>query len=202
MAQDWTIQSRSHQCTACEKPFDDAQACISALFRSEIGFERGDFCIDCWEPYIQQHPPYSSWKSIYHKPAPPEDHEPLKKETAESLLRKRMELEDEADIPVIYILAVMLERKKMLVEKDVTVDEDDTVQRIYEHRKTGETFVITDPRLDIDKLEDVQQKVAELLGQGSQPSQPDSPTVNAPDAEPQPQEPENHTQEETTVASD
>jgi hypothetical protein len=105
---------------------------------------------------------------------PPEikDDEPLKKENAESLLRRLIEDDDSENAPVIYILAVMLERKKILVEKDVSIDEDGTVHRVYEHKKTGETFLILDPQLKLDRLQDVQERVVELLGGGTKPSEP------------------------------
>ena len=126
-----------------------------------------DFCLACWEEGEHAEPqPFSYWKTIFRLPpeAPPE---PLRKETAESLLRRLLEADDPQQIPVMYILALMLERKKMLVEKDVTVDSDETVRRIYEHRKTGEVFVITDPRLQLESLENVQQQVADMLGANS-----------------------------------
>ncbi len=168
MAQDWSIQARSHSCQGCARGFADGEACLSALYRDPPGFVRLDLCVSCWqerERDPQSDPPFSLWKSIYQSPPPPEE-EPLKKETAESLLRRLLEQEDPADIPVLYILALMLERKKMLLEQDVQVDDDGTLRRIYEYRGTGEVFVIVDPRFDLDALESVQQQVVMLLGAG------------------------------------
>jgi hypothetical protein len=59
---------------------------------------------------------------------------------------------------------VMLERKRLLVERDVQHREDGKMIRVYEHRKTGEMFLIPDPRLRLDQLETVQQQVVTLLG--------------------------------------
>lgn len=164
MAQDWDIKSRSEACTACSTAFEDGQSYLSALLFGENGYERADFCESCWEKSEAVLSPYSSWQGIYRKPPPAGSHDPLKKETAESLLRKLIEDEDPRNEGVIYILAVMLERKKTLVEKDVTVDDLGTVHRVYEHRQTGETFLILDPQLKLDKLEDVQKRVIEMLG--------------------------------------
>jgi hypothetical protein len=36
--------------------------------------------------------------------------------------------------------------------------------RVYEHKKTGETFLIPDPKLGFDQLSQVQTEVAEMLG--------------------------------------
>ena len=167
MAQDWDIKSRSESCTACSTAFADGQSYFSALLFGDAGYERADFCENCWTQSEAVLSPYSSWQGTYRAPPPPGDTEPLKKETAESLLRKLIENEDPQNKGVIYILAVMLERKKTLVEKDVTIDDNGTVHRVYEHRQTGETFLILDPQLKLDKLEDVQTRVVEMLGGSS-----------------------------------
>lgn len=122
---------------------------------------REDYSLACWE---EQNPDHgvSAWKSVYHAPPPPE--EVIKKESAESLLRKMIAKEDPDNINAIYILAVMLERKKILVEKEVQTREDGTKIRVYEHKKSGDTFLVNDPELKLDELEDVQEKVVSLLG--------------------------------------
>ncbi len=63
-----------------------------------------------------------------------------------------------------YLLAVMLERKKMLKEVEVKRAVGGALTRIYEHTKTGEVFVVPDPELRLDQIEQVQQEVASLLG--------------------------------------
>jgi hypothetical protein len=65
----------------------------------------------------------------------------------------------------------MLERKKIL--KQVDVRENSTVKfLIYEHAKTGEVFIIEDPRLKLDQLDSVQQEVYMLLAPQSRVQQP------------------------------
>jgi len=172
MPQEWSIQSRADTCRSCQRAFLDGEECMSALFPAPPGFQRQDFCLECWQQReVDRTQPFSSWKTVFLAPpaAPPE---PLQKETAESLLRRLLETDQSEHIPVIYILALMLERKKILTEKDITVDAEDTVRRIYEYRKTGEMFVITDPRLQLDRLESVQQQVAEMLAPPSTAATP------------------------------
>ena len=60
---------------------------------------------------------------------------------------------------VCYILALMLERKKVL--RPLPSPEKTTL--LYEHVMTGETFIITDPQLSLENLIEVQQEVSELL---------------------------------------
>jgi hypothetical protein len=162
MAQDWDIKPRAEACRACENAFEDGQVCHSALEFLEQGYTRTDYCAACWQEHQASCAPYSTWQGVFRlPPAAPEG--PLKKETAETLLRKLMEEEDERHRNVVYILAVMLERKRELVERDVHTLEDGTTIRVYEHRRTGETFVVPDPGLKLDKLEQVQRQVLAML---------------------------------------
>lgn len=163
MAQEWDIKARSSACTECETEFADRQTCFSTLAFGEDGYVRSDFCENCWKKVESGLSAHSVWQGAYKMPPPPAE-EPLKKETAESLLRKLMEDDDAAQNNVRYILAVMLERKKVLIERDVKTDEGGDITRFYEHRKTGETFVVPDPRLQLDALEQTQIQVMEMLG--------------------------------------
>ena len=63
------------------------------------------------------------------------------------------------------ILAVMLERRRIMVEKEVQTPEGSgTKIRVYEHKQTGESFVVPDPQLSLSEIEHVQREVIELLG--------------------------------------
>ena len=95
----------------------------------------------------------------------------FKKETAESLLRKLIELNDPRYIPAGYILAVMLERKRLLKVKEQLVRDGQRVF-IYEQPGTGDVFTIIDPALQLNQLEQVQHDVAALLEHGLNPPAP------------------------------
>jgi hypothetical protein len=180
MGQDWDIKSRSEACTACEKPFLDKQEYYATLAFGEEGYARTDFCDDCWTAHKENSQAYSMWKGVFRMPPPP-DEEALQKETAESLLRKLMEDDDPDKINVRYILTVMLERKKILIERDVQTGRDGGKIRVYEHRKTGETFVVPDPALRLDELEEVQEEVVIMLGGKVPEGKGSNAAVEAPD---------------------
>jgi len=163
MATDWDIRPRADACCGCETPFQDQQPYHSCLTSFSEGHQRLDYCGTCWETTDKPTGTHSTWQGTYKAP-PPKPEEPLKKETAESLLRKLAAKEDEANRNIIFILAVMLERKRILVERDVTTRSDGTLVRVYEHRETGDSFLVADPRLQLDRLEQVQQEVLALLG--------------------------------------
>jgi hypothetical protein len=161
--QDWDIQPRGLACAVCQKPFADRQTYVSQLLLGAEGYARRDYCGECWAREGASQPGgFSLWKAVFHPPPPPEP-EPLKKETAESLLRSLIEKNDPIHKNVIFILAVMLERRRILVERDVQTRPDGAMMRVYEHRQTGETILVADPQLDLNRLGQVQEEVLAML---------------------------------------
>lgn len=167
MSQEWDIKACTHACAATGAPFEDGQAIHSCLYFGEEGYTRKDFSEAGWSDEVRRDA-VSVWKSTYKAPPPPAP-EAVKKETAEALLRQFIAKEDYSRKNAIYILAVMLERKRILAERDVQVREDGSKVLVYEHKKTGEVFTIPDPGLKLSELEHVQQEVADLLGFGDTP---------------------------------
>ncbi|MEW6158637.1 MAG: hypothetical protein AB1813_14490 [Verrucomicrobiota bacterium] len=170
---DWNIQSRAHACQACQKPFADKETYHTLLFDQKQAYERLDVCHPCWSTQFSQGAVdrkgfVSYWQGIYVPPpaAPPD---PIQKETAESLLRKLIEQNDPTHAGARFILAVMLERKRLLKVK-AQLSEDGQRVFIYEHVKSGDLFKIADPKLQLDQLEEVQRDVAHLLEHGLESS--------------------------------
>jgi hypothetical protein len=162
---DWHFQSRAHQCQATGQPFQDGQSFHTVLLSAKEGYERLDLCAEAWNTEgaaILKRPEYvSHWRGTYHVP-PPAPPETIAKDDAETLLRRLMELQDPVYGPAIYILAAMLERKRVLRAKQQTKD-GGRRQTVYEQPKTGDIFVVTDPELQLHQLETVQRDVAHLL---------------------------------------
>ena len=168
---EWNIQSRAHACSACAKPFADRESYHTLLFDEKAEFRRSDICQGCWQKQYSEGARerkgfVSYWQGVYEAPAPPS--EPIKKENAESLLRKLIELNDPHFIPAGYILAVMLERKRLLRVKEQLVRDGHRVF-VYEQPGTGDVFTIVDPNLQLNQLEQVQHDVAQLLEHGLNP---------------------------------
>ena len=163
MSQEWNIRSRGHFCSICQKPLVDKTPVVSALKEVGDGYERFDCHPECWKTDTRDWQPFSLWDSVYLAPVKEEKEEPLKKEDAGELLRQLVTLDDPAMKNVVYVLAVMLERAKILVERDQKLQDDGTIRRVYEDRKQGDTFVILDPRLRLENLAEVQQQVVALL---------------------------------------
>ena len=119
---EWNIQSRAAACEACGKPFADREAFHTLLFDEHAeNLRRMDVCEACWQSQFsdgarERKGFISHWQGIYEAPAPAED--AIQKDTAETLLRKLIEQNDPRYAPAGYILAVMLERKRVLKVKE------------------------------------------------------------------------------------
>ena len=165
MAHEWNIKPRGRVCAVCGADFAPGAECVSALFETLDGFERRDYCPGCWESRADGGEPFSQWEGAVAPPSPASAKaEPIKRETAEALLRRLIALDDPANVNVVYILAVMLERKRLLVERDAKVRPEGGILRIYEQKATGDTFVILDPQLRLEAIGEVQKQVVALLG--------------------------------------
>ncbi|MDB4629759.1 hypothetical protein OAG15_01855, partial [bacterium] len=80
----------------------------------------------------------------------------------ETLLKRLVDEEEEHTENARYILAVMLERKKLLRETD-TQEIPSGILRIYEHRKSGDVYIIKDPQISLTDVDRVQEEVRQLL---------------------------------------
>jgi hypothetical protein len=169
---EWNIQSRAHACQACGKSFIDKQGYHTLLLEDKQQYLRQDICAPCWQAQHNEGASdrkgfISQWQGIYHAP-PPAPPEAIQKESAESLLRKLIESGDPKHGPVCFILAVMLERKRLLKIKEQS-QRDGRRIFVYEQPKTGDVFTITDPNLQLNQLEEIQRATADMLAHGLNP---------------------------------
>ncbi len=177
---EWNIQTRGHGCEACGRPFADKEPYHTLLVDEKANFRRSDLCVACWQSQFADADKrggfISCWQGVFQ--APPPVTEAIQKDTAESLLRKLIEQNDPQHMPAGFILAVMLERKRILKVKEQIVRDGQRVF-VYEQPKTGDVFTITDPNLRLDQLEQVQRDVAALLEHGLNPPAPQPPAESS-----------------------
>ena len=160
LANEWAIKHRSDACTATQRPFAPGEYFYTLLFREGDGFRREDLTEEAWTNRNENIQPFSFWKARY-EPAPPTPPEALGKENAEQLFR-RLVASENPPANACYVLAVMLERKRML-KQIKTEDSEQGRVLIYEHVASGDVFIVPDPKLRLDEIENVQNEVATLL---------------------------------------
>ena len=168
LKESWSIRSRSRKCAVSEEVFEEGETIITALFPDpeSSGYVRKDFKEGAWKDRDpEEAAPFSVWRSVYEAPVVEEEEDPMRKEDPEALLRRLVDEDEEHTENVRYILAVMLERKKLLRETD-SQEVPGGILRVYEHRKTGDAYLIRDPNIPLAEVERVQEEVILLLEHG------------------------------------
>jgi len=160
--QDWDVKATQAKCAKTQEPFKDGETFMSLLRMGGEGYEREDYCDAAWDEALREGS-LSVWQTVYHAPAAKEA-EPFNPQDAEQWLRRLIRDGAEEAKVTVYVLALMLERKRQIVEQDVQRREDGLLLRIYEHKKTGDVFVIPDPEVNLDEAVMVQTEVAGTLG--------------------------------------
>ena len=193
LADSWHLRSRSLQCSVTGREFEADELFYTAIFpdpESEA-FERRDFSEEAWLARGEDtETPFSFWRSVFKPRQVEEKVEITDKHDPETLLKRLVEEDEEHTENVRYILAVMLERKKILVETDAQQTPTGLL-RIYEHRKDGDVYIVKDPQIPLSEVDRVQDEVHALLmpkpvvsnlSDPSDPSNPSNPSNPSDDA--------------------
>jgi hypothetical protein len=164
IAENWHVRSRGRECAATQRAFVDGETIVTALFPDpeSSGYLRRDYSTDGWQSRQEDgEKVFSFWRTTY---AAAQAHEPtaVEKLSAEEILQRLVEEDEDHTENTRYILAVMLERQKLLRETD-SQRTPSGILRVYEHRKTGEVFIVKDPDIPLSEVEAVQNEVFVLL---------------------------------------
>ena len=157
---EWAIKHRADACAVTHRPFAAGEYFYTLLFHGADGYRREDLSEEAWRNRNENIQPFSFWKSRY-EPLAAAPAEPLPKENAEQLFRRLIASEN-PPANACYVLAAMLERKRVLKQ----IKTEETANRrvlIYEHGGTGDVFIVPNPQLRLDELESVQNEVVQLL---------------------------------------
>ena len=164
MKEPWSIRSRAKECATSGIAFEPGQKIRAAIFPDpdSSGYPRLDFTVEAWAARDEEESPFSTWLTTYHPPVIDEKAEAVVEDDPETLLRRMIDEDEEHTENARYILAVMLERQKLLRETD-TQQIPSGILRVYEHRKTGDVFIIKDPQIPLSDVDRVQEEIRELL---------------------------------------
>ena len=147
----WNISKISNSCYKSNDLFDDNETVISELVFENGILERRDYKYQCFNANNQS---LSSWKTIFKLQKPKE--EIIKKDSVEDLLRKKYRWK----VMIASILFSFLQlcwKEKSFNRKIIFFDDDNKKIRIYEHKKTNESFAIIDPQLSLNEIEPLKE---------------------------------------------
>ena len=174
MQQQWNLKTRSHECARTGRPFAPGEVFHTGIYFDTASgeFIRRDVSNEAWAEELAERTPIASWKAPYEPPEGGKSKpEITTRESAETLLRRLIEEDQSYTHNARYILALMLERKKLLAPKEIKDTEQGRIV-IYEHRKSGEVYILQDPELTLSEIDAVQEEVATLLGFEAPPPKP------------------------------
>lgn len=169
MTHDWSIQSRADRCARTGKPFDEGEVFYTLLHRDGAELRREDICAVAFAALAEETKkgiaPFSFWRSKYDPPAPAAV-ETVTKADAETHLRRVLaEGPPPEKAAVAYLLAALLERKRII--KPVAVPpggEGSTRVLAYEHTKSGEIFLVPEAAPSFEEIARLQTELASMLG--------------------------------------
>ncbi|MDZ4288642.1 MAG: hypothetical protein U0984_11825, partial [Prosthecobacter sp.] len=115
MIQNWQIRSRSHTCALTSRTFEEGEAFYTAIYfdPETNGYVRRDVALDAWQQELSERQPIAYWKAVYSPHVVEEKPEVATKENAMSLLQRFIEEDEPRTENARYILALMLERKRV-----------------------------------------------------------------------------------------
>ncbi|MGJ8724513.1 MAG: hypothetical protein ACSHYB_08145 [Roseibacillus sp.] len=163
MVENYSIKSRSHCCHLTGEAFQEDQPFIAAIFpdTEASGYIRLDYSVAAWDTREDETQPFSFWRSHY-KPPVKEEETQVTPHDPQTLFAKLIEDDEAHTENARFILAAMLERKKIIRETD-TQQLPTGLLRIYENRKTGDVFIVKDPQIALADVESIQEEVQQLL---------------------------------------
>ncbi len=174
LAESWHVRSRARECAASQRAFTDGETIVTALFPDpeSSGYLRRDYSLDAWnELPADTEKPFSFWKTSFAAPSGGHEEDAIEKLSPEEILTRLVEEDEDHTENTRYILAVMLERRKLLRETDHQRTPNG-ILRVYEHRKSGEVYLIRDPDIPLADVESLQNEVIVLLENNGRIPQP------------------------------
>lgn len=174
---EWNIQAPARVCVVTGRIFDEGEPVYSELVDAGEGLLRRDYCEEAWNARNDSVRPASFWRTAARPAAPPK--EAVSRDDARGLLHRLLAEGRPESRNAIYILAAMLERKRLIKEVDRLQREEGTVI-VYEETASGETLLVIDPKLRLDQLAAVQTEVAALLGGPGEAPAPAAPPESTP----------------------
>ena len=164
----WEIKSRSRSCAACAAPFQTGQMYHCLLRFGGDEPSRADYCERCFREKsleaARSGPEQAYWRSSFKRLyVPVEEREAIRKDLAQRLLEKHVGSERPEHVNLCYILALLQERSRILIPRTRTRDEGGSWVTVYEHARTGDTFLIRDPGLSLSEAEAVEQQIKGLI---------------------------------------
>ncbi len=163
MAQDYNIARPAGTCSQCGRLFEPDEEYMAVLTEPAEGFQRHDWCLDCWEKADPASLPdlIGTWHTRMPRPR-----EKKKLFVDDALLVnffERLEgAEEQAKQNFRFVLALILMRKRLLTyERSV---KDDQGRELWSLKlRGGRQCELYNPQLDDERIAEVNEQLSQIL---------------------------------------
>jgi len=160
---DWSIRPRADTCAGSGRKFSDGEVVYTVLVAGEGGMERKDYAQEIWGKEENRPTYFCFWKGKFQLAPPKVEKEPPAAR-AEAELRRRLSQPVQSQSPearVIFLFALLLERKKVLMVRERTQGPEGRVT-VYEHKTTGEVILVPEPEVKLSEVDQLRAEVEAL----------------------------------------
>ncbi len=152
----YSLSRRQNVCSQTGAPFIDGQVIKTAIFLTpqEGQYTRHDYSEEGWSQYTGPEP-YSTWSSTW------EVSEKVRPES-EQLFLDLYHAESEGEEKLLYILALILEREKVLKEVKDPQKKDKKVL-CFRHLLTDERYEVAEVEIELEELVMIRSHLSSLM---------------------------------------
>ncbi len=163
MAKDWDeIVRRTGACGKCGKVFAEEEEYFATLNESkDKGFERLDFCLSCWSDAYRD-ASFSFWQARVPKK---EEKKKLlvDNDVLVDFFKRLISGDDESKEGFIFVLSLILMRKRILKYISTLQDGDGKEQWIMKLTGGDVEYKVTNPHLDDEQIEKIRAGLGGIL---------------------------------------
>jgi len=162
MAGEWdNYVKRTGSCNKCQKTFQELETYQATLVEASEGFERRDYCQECWSDEFRTQA-FSFWQARVPKK---EEKKKLFVDDAVLLdfFKRLTESEDESKSGFCFVLALILMRKRAL--KYISTTQKDNGLEVWIMKLTGDDkeYKVPNPHLDDEQIEKIRTELTSVL---------------------------------------
>ena len=157
---DWKIAKSQRVCT-CGRQLEENETYFAALYEDGESFIRREYCVACWEKARAEAAPFSFWKTS----VPTREQKRRLLADDEVLLNFFFRLENDPDEQhqrFLYLLALILMRKKVLKFHDIE-HADDREILCLRYAPEDRIVRVPNPKLSEEQIEGLKEQLTEIL---------------------------------------
>ncbi|AQT68670.1 hypothetical protein STSP2_01839 [Anaerohalosphaera lusitana] len=157
---DWEIKKPLGKCVCDDQEFEVGQEYFSALLETEEGFERRDYCVECWER--DRPDAYCFWKTRMADEKDKNKKIFIDDEMLMAFFERLGEETEQEKLNFRFVLTlILMQKRKLKYQSDAVVDG----QEVWYMKVAGQgrTVKVVNPHLSEDQIEELSGQMGQIL---------------------------------------